>query len=560
MDGRGVAFSGYAGPPPQTASGVPADDPLIIHRWCLKGRPDILEYTDSGRRYRWCSTRNYYSDTEDAVARATGYEWRSRSDADDTDQFNSADAGDRALMWLHAIQSLVFWWRDKKAGPFPMTMPGMAQSLLYSRIPPKYVSTHTNHDIIRLEREACHGGRATAWFTGDVRPKGRHGKHSDRLCPSGNGPVIPGPIHHYDVRSMYPYLMGKHTFPVSLYKVEHDVSPERLADALVTHHAVAHVHLDTEIPEYPCRRDGRVIYPVGRFSTVLATPELQSALREKSIRRVSTVAYYNSGRPFELVAAELLAERQTARDSGNQAWELFVKGVANAMTGKLAQRKGEWIICPDKQLPTRWGEELEIDHTCGTVTRYRTLAGLVWRLSREERGNGTLTAAYAVLTAYGRRHMSQLRTVLPLHSVLSQDTDGLWVTASAARVIDATPCLVGESAGLMRLVRSVTSARFWDSKHYYAGGVWVVAGFAVSVPRPGTVIFADAYVSSPLRGSPLAPPDSVMHVTVDKCLNHEPSDGHAGQDGWLQPYRLPCKLPWQTDQPVERQPTLFPDS
>jgi hypothetical protein len=521
-------------------SGPRGPDYAIIHRWFLNGTPDILEYTIRGRRYRWCSGRNYYRDTEGRIAAATGYRWRFDPDRDPDDWFTYRDPEDRAAMWLHAIQTLAIWWRGLDAGRFATTTPALAYSFLKSRLPPKSICTHTDAEVLKIERSCCHGGRSTAWYTGDIRPKGRHTPAASLPYPTSNVSAIPGPIYHYDVRSMYPVLMRDMTYPVKLSHRESSITPERLAGLCEVYHVLAYVQLETDTPEYPHRRNNRVIYPIGTFGAYLTTPELRAALSAGHVRKVHDAVCYYTGRPFVVAAESLLQMRADARESDNESWELFTKQMTNSMTGKLAQRKGDWVASPEVVAKKRWGSWLDYDRTTGRCIRYRSIAGLSWRFDRSERGTGTLTAAYAVLTAHGRMMMREVRTRLPPKSVLSQDTDGIWVTAAGAKVLTQTYGQELGKVGSLRLVKSVTAARFWDSKHYYADGRWIVAGLCHPEFSGRDASYADHARHNPIRMNPCVPPIAVVDEVRKGCLTFTPADGVVGSDGWLLPYRLPA--------------------
>jgi hypothetical protein len=537
-------------PPPGT---------YIIRKMILRGMPDIIDYSRDGKSFRWLSAMNYYRDTEDKVARATGYKWRDESDANESGTWISDDPGERARMWLHAMTSLALWWRDCKAGRFPPTMASMGYAFLRSRIVPKSISSHRNPDVLSLERKACHGGRSTAWFTGDIRPNGRHTPPESLPYPSSGGAVLAGPIHHVDIRSMYPTLMRDNDFPAKFSHAESNIPVARLNELIKCYHVIARVALETEIAEYPYRTGERVVFPRGRFTSHLATPEIALALSDGVIRRVHEVACYYRGRPFTVAASAMLEMRAAAERAGNLAWAKFCKGISNAVTGKLAQRKGDWSPAPDVTAQFNWGEWRDVDRTSGTVLRYRALAGLSSLYTSEERGTGTHTAAYAVLTAYGRARMRYIRSLLPIRSVLSQDTDGMWITSAALDCLTRAHGLLGESPGLLRLTQSVTSARFWDSKHYYAGCGWTLAGLSSPVFVPGSSVYSDCSVVNPVRVAPLGPPSEIIEVKRQGLLECIRGDGITGEDGWMTPYRLPLGAPQRPDDPPDPQPSLLPD-
>lgn len=540
-DECGAEWAGGHSSAGRPVSGPADHSAYIVHRRVLAGMPDIIEYSRFGRRYRWCSGSNYIRDTEDQIARATGYKWRSMSDADDTTTFQATDTGDRALMWLHAITHLACWWREQNAGRLPATLAQMGYQYLQSRTPPKTVSSHTNHDVIVLERRCCHGGRATAWYRGDIREHGRHTDPSTLPFQSAGSAVLAGPIHHVDIRSMYPAIMQRESFPVKYSHCETGIDSDRLRGLLSAYHAVARVAIDTEIAEYPYRSGDRVLYPVGRFTSYLSTPDLIAALEDGVITKVHEVALYYRGRPWERAARELLGMRAAAELEGNKAKARYIKGITNAMTGKLAQRKGIWQAVKGMYHEPNWDAWLDDNPRTGEVTRFRCVNGLVERYDKGESGTGTHTAAYAVLTAYGRVLMRRIRESLPARSVLSMDTDGLWVTSAGLAELTRTTELVSGLPGLLRLVQSVANARFWDSRHYYAGMSWILAGISDPGPAFSGSTYRDVQALNPIRMACLGPPSELMTQEITGTLECNRLDGNYGEDGWHTPYHLPLR-------------------
>lgn len=529
-----------------------------ISRMVLAGSPDVISYRKGDRRYKWVSGRNYYKMSQQEIARACGYQWTTLAESDDSADCQSASPCDRALMWLHAITSLAVWWSDRRAGAFPTTIASMGYSFLRSRIPAKSVVTHKNDDVLLLERKCCHGGRATAFFSGDIRPQGRHTPPHELAYPSSGSGIIAGPIHHVDVRSMYPSIMVAEDFPVRFSHAISAPTVEHLSELVKAYHVIARVGLETEIAEYPHRTGERIIYPVGRYVSHLTTPEICAALADGAIRHVHEVACYYRGRPFTAAAAELLALRAEAESLGRADWAMTVKAMTNASTGKLAQRRGMWS--PDKITSPLmdWGEWRAVDAQTGVTSRYRALAGLVSRYEFGERGTGTLTAAYAVLTGYGRIMMRRLRELIHHRAVLSQDTDGMWVTDWGLAELRRSGAVWQSTQGKLQLKQSVASARFWDSKHYFAGCSWILAGVSDPAFVHGSSVYASHETLNPIRRAPLDAPDTVIEISRSGSVSCIPEDGHRDIDGWIVPYRLPGGIGGKGHPPPPLPDSLFP--
>lgn len=448
------------------------------------------------------------------------------------------------------------WWRTMKAGQFPRTVPAMSMQFLRSRMQPKCLSTHQEPDALRLERRACHGGRASCWFFGDVLP-GYMPDRRPKMMPGGNphGSML-GPLAHYDVRSMYPTLLRDREFPVHLFSHRNTYTVDDLAELQEQYGIIASVRIDTELPEYPHRYGERVTFPTGQFTAVLCGDELRRALADGIVRRVNSASVYHMGRPYQETAAELLELRRQAQVPGREHWELFIKLLSNALAGKLAQRTGRWV--EDREIAPRvpWGEWIEADADTGSVTRYRSVSRLAFRYDRSDTGVGTLMAGYAFLCSYGRYLIRCLRERLPARSVVSQDTDGLWVTRPAEEVILKTSNLVGSEPGQLRETGRSTWGRWWGPKHYVTENGWVLAGIHQDGPSPDGITFIDRTTHNPIRGGATSAPMSITEIVRDVTLSLMPAGGTVGRDGWLEPHRLPEPI---RGRPVDHDPPPPPE-
>jgi len=119
------------------------------------------------------------------------------------------------------------------------------------------VHCHVNPNALLLERQAHIGGRCECYRLG----------------------VINGQVFHLDIRSAYGSIMCKHMLPVGLERWHAIDCCGESIDAECATNMIADVTISTDEPAYPLRRDGDVIYPVGRFRTQLCRPELADAIR-----------------------------------------------------------------------------------------------------------------------------------------------------------------------------------------------------------------------------------------------------------------------------------------
>lgn len=514
-------------------------EPYSIRKLICRGKPDIIEYSRSGASWLWVSGCQYLDLTPDELAKAIGYTRDVPPDPGAGEGIGAWTDRELSRLWLAAIMRLADWWAPLNAGPFPKSVPAAAAAFMRSRITKKGLCTHTNQTAGALERLACHGGRASVWDYRHYCPLAS-GNTADELpyppSPYGAGR---GPLYHLDYSSMYPHILSDMQFPTKLTGVSDDVPIEDLRELCEHFCVIAHVSIESDRAEYPHRWQGRAVHPVGRYSTTLSTPEILQALQERSITAAHCVSTYALGRPYQRAADELMRMREAEKRSGNQGWELFTKLLSNSLTGRLAMRSGQWVPRPDVAAERRWGEWIVAMPDGTAPERYRSMAGLVWQMVRDDSGPGTLTAGYAHITSYGRVMMRKLREACPPHSVIQQDTDGVWVTAGAVAALRESGYTNGLSTSTLVQKATGRFVRFWTPKHYHVDGQWTAAGLHCPEFAYQSSKFTDTTSRNGCHTSPDSPPRTITEVTRVGSLELVAVDCTIGPDGYATPLVFP---------------------
>lgn len=586
LDALGAIWCGHDSCGATTADGHTAATAYQLQRLVLRGSPDIIQYLRLGRKYTWVSGTQLFPIHEDELARSLGFKWSHT--ADDTGQHvaSSRDPMDRASLYLCAMQSVCDWWVSIDGGPWGHTLGQLAMRHLRSRIPERCVCTHNDDDVKRLERSAGFGGRMTAWYQGDVS-EGMPFRvdHFSRPVQRVAEPLV-SPVFAVDVRSMYPYILSTKRMPIRLVSHVHNPTTQDVSDWLQTMCVVASVSIDTRRDEYPVRLGSNVVYPTGRFVTVLCADELATAIARRDVVHIHDAAVYQSGNAFQLSAMEMLSVRRKARSDAVPHLELLAKLVGNALTGKFAQRPGRW--CPFLgTLPhvrhdagqhgtgggthvggtlgiPRWGEFIvarlrrpdTTDARAGIYnqgaeapgqqapasTRFRAIAGLLFALDTAAVGTGTLMAVYAHITSYARDHMRQLREMCPPRSVLLQDTDGLWLTTDGMDAIKGYAPGWGDEPGQLRITHVIQEASIFGPKHYWRDGCWTLSGISNPQRRGAGITFTATQTANPVHSGATSPPMSITHRSYITHLHFGLHQGRVGADGWMIPVRLPLPI------------------
>lgn len=394
-----------------------------------------------------------------------------------------------------------------------------------------------------MERSGAFGGRASCWYVGNIGSGfGLPNTHTDR---EGNvtDRTAAGPLVHVDVRSMYPHLLATRVFPTKRIGTRYDVDPRELFQLCESVGVIARVTIKTDWPELPLRIGQRVAYPIGQFVTTLTGPELLALQGRGEVLKCHTLTTYKTGRPFAGVADYLLSLRCQARDAGDATGERFAKLLANSLGGKLAQRAGGWVRDPKKDQARRWGEMHVLDADSGVVERWRFIVGVGWRWDDDKTGKGPHTSAFNYLTAYGRLLMADIRARLPVRSVVSQDTDGLWLTLRDPATATALSPMMGTEPGQLVVKGRGVNGRWYGPRHYCVDGNWVLSGFhRPEVKEDGRTVWEE-HTTTLWESAARSAPSCTWHTWRKRVLKLDLSGERVQPDGWTLPMnRIPRLL------------------
>ncbi len=273
---------------------------------------------------------------------------------------------------------------------------------------------HNNSQAIDLERLAYRGGRTECFYLGELSN---------------------GPYHVLDVNSLYPYVMREHSYPVKYQAFKHKISPQELFRSLRTRSAVATVTLKTDEPIYGVRRD-RLLFPTGRITVTLCTPELYYALERDQIESVGDCVLYDHAPIFTKYVDKFYQLRNRFRAKGDKLYEHFIKLLLNSLYGKFGQRCDVWNkIGVDPSAIAH--EEICYDYETRKRYKVRYLLGSVYESRAKTESYNSFPAIAAHVTAYARMFLWEIMGQAGLGHYFYCDTDSLLVDATGyARLAD----------------------------------------------------------------------------------------------------------------------------
>ncbi len=376
---------------------------------------------------------------------------------------------------------------------------------------------HNNKEAIDLERASYKGGRVECFYLGDK-------KDDDSYV--------------LDVNSLYPCVMASNPYPTKYKKLLHGVELSVLNSLSKDSAIIAKVLINTNEPVYAVRRE-RTIFPVGRFWTVLTTPEIKYALSNNHILQVSDCVIYEQADIFSSYVKRFYALRQDFKSAGVGQYEQICKLLLNSLYGKFGQKAEAWTKignCPDEP------DRVEL---CFVVGEHRTrqiryLLGEIFELTGYEECFNSFPAISSHVTAYGRMYLWDLVKQAGIGHVFYCDTDSLIVDNIGLSNLEHR--INPTKLGMLKLEETTQCLNIRGLKDYTTGTKNVIKGIRKNAVKLKENVYRQEKWPSfrgTLRGTDA---DVYMIETVVKYLNRKYTKGNVSINGLVTPFVLDEQL------------------
>ena len=372
---------------------------------------------------------------------------------------------------------------------------------------------HNNEQAIRLERESYKGGRVECFFLGVLK--------NDNY-------------YMLDVNSLYPFVMRDNLYPVKYKKITHTVGRHYLNSCLTDQSVTAKVLIETDEPVYAVRRE-RTIFPVGRFWTVLTTPELKYAVAKGHIKKVGDCVVYEQENIFKSYVHKFYSMRLKFKSIGNAEYEQFCKYMMNKLYGKFGQKGEEWSKigdCPNESDR----EELVFNMGGRRVSKLRYLLGQVFLMTGVGECFDSFPAIAAHVTAYARLYLWSLMQKAGWGNYFYCDTDSLIV--NEVGLCNLQTKISSSLLGGLKAEKCGSSVVLRGLKDYSFGTKLVIKGVRKNAISVSDGVYEQENWPS-FRGLLRSgKPEDYVVETVTKHLTREYTKGHVNLDGVVLPFVL----------------------
>jgi len=423
---------------------------LINRGWKLdrlyeKGHVFIARYKKSSKTILILDNMNYFAVPLWKLGAQIGYEKLDIDFTKCTNEELSIYCKRDVEILLKTWQQYFRWFKENDLGNFGVTISAQSFNTYRHRFMKHDIYIHNRLYALNLERDAYFGGRTECFKLGSF---------------------IKDKFYYLDINSMYPAVMKDNEFPIKFFAHKVKPSEEFLRLCLKKYCVVARVKIKTKKPIVPYRKDVKVLFPIGRFETVLTTPELKLALEENVIQKVLSMCLYEKAQIFKDFIDFFYNERLKAKQQGNTAYDLFFKLIMNSLYGKFGQLMGEWTTvgkCDPREVEY-WREVAQGD---GRVYKYRKINGLIQRYEKRSEAFNSFPAVSAHVTAYARVKLWRLIEKAGMKNVYYCDTDSIFVNEEGYQNLKSE--IDNKELGMLK-VESVTSdLKILGCKQYVFG-------------------------------------------------------------------------------------------
>lgn len=427
------------------------DMPFVVYLICKNG---TLKLTD---------VRNYYDVSMQELSDTFNYGRIADIDSNAENDAVAERLRNRVETVSRSITSTMLEWRKNDRGNWQPTAARLAWSNWrhqFSDINPVIID---NKRIDRgFERQGYFGGEVNHWFRGKYN----------------------GPVYKVDCVGLYASQMLSGLFPTRILDsvpFGYSISPPE-PDIVASCMAEITVYGMGDLPMREL--SGKVSYPCGQFHTVLCGSELLSAWRCGRVLQWHRYYQYALEPIFRHYIAYWNAIKTQAETTGDRATRALAKIMMNSLYGRFAQKKPTWTLEKDYAAPIRWGNFVGCSKQTGRFEKLRAIAGVVQRRNGFEEKTDTWPAISAIVTSNARAYIRNIRSSLPVRSVLAQSTDSFLLTEAGYECFNGAGWIAPDKLGRFRFERTMEGVEIVAANQYtWCGGETLSGASSTRSPK-----------------------------------------------------------------------------
>jgi hypothetical protein len=413
-----------------------------------------------------------------------------------------------------AVAAYLQWIETADLGNWQVTGAGQGFTVFRHRHLTHRMLIHDDRDALAAERRAMWTGRCEAYWHGQIGYQ---------------------EVDEWDLSNAYARQARDDVVPVRL------VGPIGSDAGLVTAlrdpglAVLAEIEIETDVPIVPCHHDGRILWPVGRFTTTLWGPELRLVRDAPAKLRLVRGWIYRAA-PALRSWATWVIESLDATDQAVPAWQkAIIKAWARSVIGRFAMQHSTWEQLADLAEPGI-DRRTCLDIDTGEQFDLMQVGRALWQETGTVDWNQSMPMVTGYITSAVRARMWRIIQALPKEAVLYCDTDSILATDRWRSTI-GTVAAAEVGAGL-RLKRTWHGIHIMGPRQVVTGPQVRIAGIPRGAHRLGRNEFAGEVWESLARGLATGHPATVR--TMDRIWRPQGTDRRRQTVGvgWTLPIRI----------------------
>jgi hypothetical protein len=415
----------------------------------------------------------------------------------------------------HSVLEYLHWLETEDLGNWQLTGAGQSWATFRHRFMDRRLLVHDDQAAIEAERRAMWTGRCEAYWHGEIAYQ---------------------VVHEWDLTLAYARIAQTINVPVRLvgpmpddYDWRKVLGSERTA-------LLAECEITTEVPVVPASVDGRIIWPVGTFTTTLWDVEIAEAIDAGATVTVHKGWLYYKAPALKKWADWLIEQLDNLKDMTDHWLYIVLKHWARALIGRFAMTYTKWEEYAYAPTPAVRAHPV-YDGDTGETFRVVQIGRTMWRDVGIREWSESMPMVTGYIQAACRVRLWRIIAGSPTGSVLYADTDSVLVADMHSSALSTLAAAHPEWG--LRLKRSWQGFAVWGPRQIRTGPSVRISGVARHAVRSGPMTF-EGQVWETLDGAIKRGHSSTVEVRdrtwLIKGVDYR---RHGTGFGWTHPHRLP---------------------
>jgi len=333
--------------------------------------------------------------------------------------------------------------------------------------------------------------------------------------------------------------MKEKAMPTAMFDLYETATIDDLRDILIQYGAIAEVEIETDRQAYPFREKGKVLFPIGRFRTVLCTESLRDALDLGEIVSIGKCAVYKMDYIFAEYVDYFYSIRMKARKEGDKIIDRMSKLFMNSLYGKFAQQRDIEVLEEECKSDKYIREEV-YDRLTGETRIITQLFNVLKITQGKEPIPGSIFSIPAHVTEYGRNLLWRLIAKTGSDRVLYCDTDCIKIRSSDLPHVDYP--IDSDALGALKIEAEYSDLSIYAPKDYTTNLKRRIKGVPASAVSLDGETWEYKQFGRQLTHLREGNTDDFIVKTVRKELSRLYTKGRVSSSGFVTPWVFPDDL------------------